>query len=347
MIDERINKRSKKGRKNLKRKRVRQRNFFRLIFFLIFEVIFIGVTFPMLLLHGPFERAKKIYVSSAMETMNHQYLATWFLSDEEIATITNVSPGQSDNEPVESTDISDINFSDKDDDINIYNIDGGFKYKGYYLVIDNPKRIKIGVTSKLEKEGETTSEIAQNNNAVAAINGGAFVDKTSVVWTGTGAFPDGIVMSEGKTIWNSVTDKDGTPLFGITDKGVLIVGKYSENELKKLNVKEALSFKPILIVNGKKATISNEPIGMGMASRTAIGQKKDGSIILLVIDGRQFGSLGATFEELQEIMLKLGAINAINLDGGRSTTMYYNGEVVNNPTNTMGERPIPTAVIVK
>lgn len=345
MIEEQNNKKFKRGKKSLKRRKVRRRNFFRLIFFLIFEFIFIGVTFPMLLLHGPFERAKKVYVSSAMETMNHQYLATWFLSDEEIATITNVSPGKSDDQPVESTDISDVNFSDKDDDINIYTIDGGFKYKGYYLVIDNPKRIKIGVTSKLEKEGETTSEIAQNNNAVAAINGGAFVDKTSVVWTGTGAFPDGIVMSEGKTIWNSVTDKDGTPLFGITDKGVLIVGKYSENELKKLNVKEALSFKPILIVNGKKTDLSNEL--PGMASRTAIGQKKDGSIIFLVIDGRQLGSLGASFEEVQEIMFKLGAINAINLDGGRSTTMYLNGEVVNNPTNTMGERTIPTAVIVK
>ena len=345
MIEEQNNKKFKRGKKSLKRRKVRRRNFFRLIFFLIFEVIFIGVTFPMLLLHGPFERAKKVYVSSAMETMNHQYLATWFLSDEEIATITNVSPGKSDDQPVESTDISDVNFSDKDDDINIYTIDGGFKYKGYYLVIDNPKRIKIGVTSKLEKEGETTSEIAQNNNAVAAINGGAFVDKTSVVWTGTGAFPDGIVMSEGKTIWNSVTDKDGTPLFGITDKGVLIVGKYSENELKKLNIKEALSFKPILIVNGKKTDLSKEL--PGMASRTAIGQKKDGSIILLVIDGRQLGSLGASFQEVQEIMFKLGAINAINLDGGRSTTMYYNGEVVNNPTNTMGERTIPTAVIVK
>lgn len=345
MIEEQNNKKFKRGKKSLKRRKVRRRNFFRLIFFLIFEVIFIGVTFPILLLHGPFERAKKVYVSSAMETMNHQYLATWFLSDEEIATITNVSPGESDDELVESTDISDVNFSDKDDDINIYNIDGGFKYKGYYLVIDNPKRIKIGVTSKLEKEGETTSEIAQNNNAVAAINGGAFVDKTSVVWTGTGAFPDGIVMSEGKTIWNSVPDKGKTPLFGITDKGVLIVGKYSENELKKLNVKEALSFKPILIVNGKKTDLSNEL--PGMASRTAIGQKKDGSIIFLVIDGRQLGSLGASFEEVQEIMFKLGAINAINLDGGRSTTMYLNGEVVNNPTNTMGERTIPTAVIVK
>ena len=345
MIEEQNNKKFKRGKKSLKRRKVRRRNFFRLIFFLIFEVIFIGVTFPILLLHGPFERAKKVYVSSAMETMNHQYLATWFLSDEEIATITNVSPGESDDELVESTDISDVNFSDKDDDINIYNIDGGFKYKGYYLVIDNPKRIKIGVTSKLEKEGETTSEIAQNNNAVAAINGGAFVDKTSVVWTGTGAFPDGIVMSEGKTIWNSVPDKGKTPLFGITDKGVLIVGKYSENELKKLNVKEALSFKPILIVNGKKTDLSKEL--PGMASRTAIGQKKDGSIILLVIDGRQLGSLGASFQEVQEIMFKLGAINAINLDGGRSSTMYLNGEVVNNPTNTMGERTIPTAVIVK
>ena len=87
--------------------------------------------------------------------------------------------------------------------------------------------------------------------------------------------------------------------------------------------------------------------GFGIAPKTAIGQRQDGAIILLVIDGRDIGSLGATVKEVQEIMYKLGAVNAMNLDGGKSTTMYYDGEIINKPSNSMGERTIATAIIVK
>ena len=66
---------------------------------------------------------------------------------------------------------------------------------------------------------------------------------------------------------------------------------------------------------------------------------------MLVIDGRGVSSLGATLKEAQEVIYKLGAVNAINLDGGKSTTMYYDGEVRNTPSYS--ERTIPTAVIVK
>lgn len=190
----------------------------------------------------------------------------------------------------------------------------------------------------------TTSQIAENNGAIAAINGGAFIDKTSVEWTGTGAFPDGIVYSDGKKVWNSLDENSKTDLFGITKDGVLIAGKYSENQLKELEVQEALSFGPSLVINGKKTDIT---VDGGIAPRTAIGQRKDGAIILMVIDGRSLTSLGATYKEVQEVIYKLGAINAINLDGGKSTTMYYDGEVRNTPSNSMGERTIPTAVIVK
>ena len=327
--------------KNGKKKNKRSL-FITILSLLLFGLIFTVCTFPFLLLYGPFYNAKKAYVGAAMGTMTHQYLATWFLSDEKIE---NIIGNASSDLNTETTNVDKVKISkNRDDTIEPYLIDRNPKYKGYYLIINDSRRVKIGTSSKLEIEGETTSEIAENNGAIAAINGGAFIDKTSVQWTGTGAFPDGIVISNGKTVWNSLDKDSKTDLFGITKGGVLIVGKYSENQLKELGVDEALSFGPTLIVNGKKIDIN---VDGGIAPRTAIGQREDGSIILMVIDGRSLTSLGATYTEVQEVMYKLGAYNAINLDGGRSTTMYYDGEIINTPSNTMGERTIPTAVIVK
>ena len=326
-----------KDRKNKKKLRLTN-----ILCFLIFELVFTACTFPFLLLYGPFENAKRTYVGSAMKTMNHQYLATWFLSDEKIESIIGKASSEADEE---TTNANEVKIpKNKDSTIEIYGITDNPKYKGYYLIIKDPTRVKIGVSSKLEIEGETTSEIAENNGAIAAVNGGAFVDKSTAQWTGTGAFPDGIVMSDGKDVWNSLDKDSKTDLFGITKQGVLIVGKYSENQLKELGVEEALSFGPTLIVNGKENDIT---VDGGIAPRTVIGQRKDGAIILMVIDGRSLTSLGATYKEAQEVIYKLGAFNAINLDGGKSTTMYYDGEIINTPSNSMGERAIPTAVIVK
>lgn len=311
------------------------------ILFLVFELVFTVITFPFILLYGPFDNSKRTYVGAAMGSMNHQYLATLFLSDEQIEAII----GDSNQTYDETTDVSEVKVSSVNDDtIELYEIADNPKYTGYYLVIKDPTRVKVGVSSQLEKEGETTTKIAENYNAIAAINGGAFVDKTTAEWTGTGAYPDGIVISESKLIWNSTPEGTKTDLFGITKEGILLVGQYSYEELKDLGVQEALSFGPVLIINNKLQNISKDG---GIAPRTAIGQRADGAIILLVIDGRRLGSYGATYTELQEIMYKLGAINAINLDGGKSTTMYYNGDIINTPSSSMGERALPTAVIVK
>lgn len=132
----------------------------------------------------------------------------------------------------------------------------------------------------------------------------------------------------------------------ITDKGQLLVGSYSLNEMREKGVTEAISFEPALVVNGK-GTIKSGDGGWGIAPRTAIGQTDDGSILFLVIDGRQTKSLGASLKDVQSIMLKYGAVNAINLDGGSSSTMYYEGEIINNPCDPLGERSIPSIVYVE
>lgn len=316
-----------------------------LIMFLLFEFIFTACTFPFLLLYGPFNNAKSTYVGAAMTSMTHQYLATWFLSEEKINKILGNNSTEATDE---TTNASEINIPKvKDDTIEFYELADNPKFTGYYLVVKDPTRVKVGHTTKLNEEGQTTSQIAENYNAVAAVNGGAFVDQSSTSqWTGNGGIPSGIVMSGGEVIHNDLQAGEKKDLLGIDKNGVMIVGKYSLEELKEKNIQEAISFNPTLVVNGKMTPMSGDG-GWGIAPRTAIGQRQDGAIILLVIDGRGVGSLGATLKETQEIMYQLGAVNAMNLDGGKSTTLYYDGEVRNTPSNSMGERAIPTAIIVK
>jgi len=315
-----------------------------IVSFLIFELLFTVCTFPFMLLYGPFENAKSTYVGAAMTSASHQYLATMFLSDARIAEIQGKNTVETTDE---TTNTSQIQIPKvKDETIEINTIEGNSKYNGYYLVIKDSTRVKVGYTSKLKVEGETTSTIAENNGAIAAINGGGFVDQSSSAeWTGNGGLPTGVIMNEGKVIFDDLGGKKTNSL-GITKDGVMIVGSYSVNELKELGVQEAVSFYPALIINGKMTQSSGDG-GFGIAPKTAIGQRKDGAIILLVIDGRSLSSPGATVTEVQEIMYKLGAFNAINLDGGKSTTMYYDGEIINKPSNSMGERTIATAIIVK
>lgn len=316
-----------------------------LIMFLLFEFIFTACTFPFLLLYGPFNNAKSTYVGAAMTSMTHQYLATWFLSEEKINKILGNNSTEATDE---TTNASEINIPKvKDDTIEFYELADNPKFTGYYLVVKDPTRVKVGHTTKLNEEGQTTSQIAENYNAVAAVNGGAFVDQSSTSqWTGNGGIPSGIVMSGGEVVHNDLGECNKTELLAIDKQGVMIVGKYSIDDLKERKIQEALSFGPTLVVNGKMTPMSGDG-GWGIAPRTAIGQRQDGAIILLVIDGRGVGSLGATLKETQEIMYQLGAVNAMNLDGGKSTTLYYDGEVRNTPSNSMGERAIPTAIIVK
>ena len=96
------------------------------------------------------------------------------------------------------------------------------------------------------------------------------------------------------------------------------------------------------------AQITRGDGGWGVGPRTAIGQRKDGTVLFLVIDGRQPGySVGATLRDIQNIMYEEGAVIAANLDGGSSSTLYYNGKVINKPADLLGERMIPTAFVVK
>jgi exopolysaccharide biosynthesis protein len=185
----------------------------------------------------------------------------------------------------------------------------------------------------------TRAFIAVNNYIIR----GGFIDEG---WVGTGGEPMGFIIHEGNVVYDQLKNNDvPQDTVAFTEKGMLIVGKHSIEQLKEYGVKEGVSFGPPLIVNGKP-TITEGDGGWGIAPRTAIGQRRTGEVLLLVIDGRSFGSLGATLKEVQNVLLKFGAVNAANLDGGSSSTMYFNGKVVNRPSDKLGERTVPSVFMV-
>lgn len=311
--------------------------------FILFEIVFTAIVGPFFLYYGPFENVKKGFVGSAMTSYKSQFLATWFLSEERINKILAENNNYEEiSQDVESKEVEIPKTHDET--IERYNIDGGDKFKGYLLIVKDPTRVTVGYSSKLGKEGQTLSQIIEDNDAVAGINAGGFANGID---TGTGGQPEGIILKDGNVIFKGIDENQKTDMVAINKDGRLIIGKYSLSELNKLGATEAVSFGPTLVVNGKP-TIRSGNGGWGIAPRTVIGQRSDGAMMLLAIDGRQlFGSVGATLKEVQDLMIEYGAVNAANLDGGKSTTMYYEGEVINTPSDALGERSIPTAYIVK
>jgi len=122
----------------------------------------------------------------------------------------------------------------------------------------------------------------------------------------------------------------------------MILGTYTRTQLEAQNFKYAIEYSPFLIVNRKNSDVS----GYSIQPRTAVGQTKDGTILLLVIDGRSITSLGATMEDVQNIMIKYGAVNAANTDGGSSTVFAYDGKVINHPCGPAGERYMPNGFLI-
>ncbi|MBU3073614.1 phosphodiester glycosidase family protein [Clostridium estertheticum] len=316
------------------------------IIFILYMTLFTAVTAPFYVFRGPFTSLKKVVVATIMGT-RHQYLATTFLSTAEINKITNKSNIKEDTK----VSLADINIANKSsNEIVRYNLhpDSG-RYDGYLLEIPNPLKVKIAYSKNLRIEGEKTSEMAKRHNAVAAINGGSFTDNNKDSFGGTGAYPGGFLIINGKVHFNDSKDTTKQSVTAFTDKGKLIVGNYSVNELKKLNVRDALCFRPpVLIIKGKGQINDENAAADGFQPRTAIGQTADGTILFLVMDGRaNLKKSGATLKDIQDELLKHGAVNASNLDGGFSSTMYQDGALVNSPHGWNGERYVATSIYVE
>jgi len=305
--------------------------------FILISTLIFALTSPWVVLYGPFSNIRNTVVG-AVATSMHSHWLRYFMSDAQVNKLFADSQGN-DNEL--SNEIMSQFRNSHSGDIKLTNISSA-RFQGYLMEISDPTRVKVGVAETLGQKGQTTSEIAKQNGAIAAVNGGGFVDPNG---TGNGRDPFGVVINNGSFI-NGGNFSTPVPLIGLNKQGVLISGKYTSKQIKEMQITEGISFYPTLILNGKKQITSGDG-GWGIAPRTAIGQKADGHILLLVIDGRQpQHSLGATIVDVQNILFENGAVTAANLDGGSSSTMYFQGKVINRPCDLLGERCIPTAIIV-
>ena len=181
---------------------------------------------------------------------------------------------------------------------------------------------------------DTTSDMAEENNAVLAINGdyygarqSGYVIRNGVVYRNQGSNGEDMVISKDGSL-SFVSESDTT-----TDS------------LIQKQAWQVLSFGPVLVENGQVAVSENDEVGMAMASnpRTAIGTVAKNHYLFVVSDGRTSESAGLSLYELANFMKSLGATNVYNLDGGGSSTMAFQGEVVNNPTtngNKISERAV-------
>jgi len=332
------------------------------ILFAVLVVVIVALLTTMwVLAKGPSPTAQRLFVLSVKETSAVGFLANIYLSEDEIDGIMNppatedsfieatdttlitppsarpVQPASpvEDQEEQEDEDEAEIDF----DEIELHEIYGS-GYRGYMLVVRDPKRIFVGTPSTLGGAGMTLMNMVSRTGAAAGINAGGFEDPNGV---SLGGVPDGIVISDGVLRWGAGAGY--VNVIGFDGDGILHVGTMTPTAAMNLGLQCAVSFGPTLISNGVVQTRGT--LTSGINPRTAIGQRADGAVLLLVVDGRQIDSLGATLEDLIGIFLDFGAVNAANLDGGSSTLMMLDGEIVNICAAVTGPRLIPTAFLVR
>ena len=261
--------------------------------FIIMVFLFTVVTSPFVVLFGPFNNVKRAVIGAILQSRHPHYI-TWLFNEDELQSILGTVG------VVKSQDLFKFNARE-DKTLNLEKIQSA-RYVGYILEIPDPRRIQVGTAANIQEKGDTTSNIAKMNNAVAAINGGGFHDPNG---TGTGRLPYGFILHDGEyVIGKDVGPDEDVDFVGFSKSGNLIAGNYDKTQLSDMKAMEGITFGPPLIVDGKKMITEGDG-GWGVGPRTAIGQKKDGTVLFLVIDGRQPGySIGATLRDVQDILFE-------------------------------------------
>lgn len=327
----------------------------------ISTVILVGVfLFIGILRFGMNKNLQKIWVTTAMTTYSHKWLATSIVPSDVIDKI--MEEARVDDSGYESEIIefeSPIDSVEDKEGTSLLSYASRFEHtvesdlasnkeeyekinsglflksvsgkgwKGNIMLVSDPKNIRIIDTPNQFKEGWYIRRMIEKSGAIAAVNAGGFEDPN---YSSNGGIPAGLLIKDGKLINPKSANDTIYSMIGINGDGVLVLKKTSARWALDNDIQQAVSFSPYLIVNGEK-TIKSGTGGWGIAPRTAIGQRPNGEILFLVIDGRQPSwSIGADLIELQDTLYNEGCINAAMLDGGSSTVMIHGQEFINRPS---------------
>ena len=349
-------------RKIAKKEKVKMKTWQKIVVVIICVALTCGSGLGFLL-YGPYPNFREWLITTAMTTMRHQYLAKWFYSQKTIDAVLKNNYVKSVDE---DTDLNAITFVDYSKSKGMYknkyekeilSHEDGEKYKlininsdgmrGYLVAIYDASKVKVGTATNLNVKGEMLTTIAKNNKAIVAMNASGFNDPG---YMGNGSKPHGVVIQNGKVVSNNGNVPVSGGVLGFTKDNKFIMKKMTAQQALEKGIRDAVEFGPFLIVNGTPSFIKGNG-GWGTAPRSAIGQRQDGIVLFLVMDGRDYahGIDGVGMVELTEILMKYGAYNAANLDGGTSSGLVINNQLINKPVNGSGQkstRAIPDAWIV-
>ncbi len=332
-------------RRNVKKKSGPLKIVVRVLSFLLTFVIIIAATVFVslkMICGDTSPAAKELLVTTLLETGQMKDIASWFLSAEEIQQIVDGNKMSAFENDIDSSLISIDKTPEANEngaeqkDIEVVEISGR-TFFGTLLIIKDPSRVELASTYPWKEEGVPLDKLVNDAGAVAGINGGLYNSTNN-----SGGKPYGVVVCKGEIQFNEPQQYPGLVLIGFTEDNILEIipiGDYSKKDIENLvrdkKIRDAVTFQEEasdknnhfvqLVINGEARDMNG--MGSGLNPRTAIGQRADGSVLMLVTDGRgKAGHLGASASDLINIMVEYGAVNAANLDGGSSSCMYYNGE---------------------
>ena len=224
--------------------------------------------------------------------------------------------------------------------VRVTGFNGGVTYVGALAIGKNPEQLYVRPSSKLWTIGETVAEIASANNGALAMTGSAFIDPDG---NGNGGELAGYAMYDGQG--------DG---YGHMGRGYKRLEIHEDNLMYITDAPtavgkgttDAVEFGPALVVDGEIVVDANCGY-TGIQPRACIGQSEKYGVMMLIIEGRQAHSAGTNVIVCAEILKKYGCMQAMNLDGGTSAIMWYNGETITKCSNQRlpDGRPLPTAFV--
>lgn len=272
-----------------------------------------------------------------------------FVIAETISTVSSTSSSsnaEAASKAAETATVTDTSYSDDNISVTltektvsntqVYVADVTVSSSGYLKTAFAQNTYGNNVTAK-------TSETAANNNAILAVNGDYY-----------GANTTGYVIRNGVVYRDTVREDSSNGDLAIYKDGsfkIIYEDQVTADQLVQDGVVNLLAFGPSLVENGEIVVDTNSEVGQSMSSnpRTAIGIIDENHYIIIVSDGRTSESEGLSLYQMAEIMKSYGVKTAYNLDGGGSSTLYFNGQVINKPTtngNTISERSVSDIVYI-
>ena len=315
----------------------------RRFFLVVFTVVILAAAALLLVMNmifnGPSPAAQEVLTMSLIEASATKWVPALFIGEERVAEIRTSVQQELPQDVSSSTKVviqkanalsgSSDEWAKYPDGIRIERV-AGDTYNAHVMIVRDPSTVYMGTSTEKYSTaipGKRITEMMESTpDAIAAINAGAFFDNGTSDST-VGSYPLGLVVSNNKTVWESGKQPGLEGFAGFNKDNILVVSQknLTKKEAEELNIRDGCCFGPVLLMDGE-VNLEAYNNNSGFNPRTAIGQRADGAVIFVCIDGRQVASPGGTYADIINIMVEFGAVNACNMDGGSSSVMMYRDE---------------------